>query len=1655
MSSSDAKRIREIFRQSQSSLTSHEQLCKQLKLLYERNPLKDFSEEFIKCLQVILIQGEKLRPVENCFIFASKFIASHLKTVPVCDDVEDEEISPFALNVLKFLFENHNSDYQAIRFRVCQFINRILNGLGNEACIDDNLCDEISECMMERLQDKAPAVRMQAVLALHRLQDPSDPKCPVMKAFMFHMSSDPSAEVRRAIVTNIAITTASVRCIIDRTHDVKDTVRRTAFITISKLSVQRFPITQRVQILTDGLKDQSAIVRDAVSKVMLPAWLQYYKGSFLSLLHALDSENATEISSIALKSLFKSEPIKAVLEELTKLLNEDKVIPVEELSPENVLYWRLLSEYLEAHPEIADNCPIDEPLPELLPELSTFCNYIKQYHETKSLDEAEHWVILQHQYMLIQLLELCKGFDLADEMGRTNLKNLCVYLLTNSSVHEDVVPVIIQLMVGIVPQVEDRLQVLAEAISEVREPMTEQEAQPENAPQAPPLSSEELRQKELKQASIRVKINELQEEQGDAVREEDFARAQTLRDECQKLQSELKALTEVTAPPPPPPPPSSRVEVRDAIKDELALRKCLRIVREMTQSDSVKCLSATLRSLMQNFILSCLSEENTPLIRKKGLEVLGIFCLLDKKMAQENFFMFCFQIANDEVCEVALKVTFDLLLLYGLETFRVQEGNGEESTKKSKKKKNLFATDIIDDEFDTEEDEITETQSTFSSGSSGNASNLISMLTSLIDSTSTSMRNVAIEGLYKLLMACRITSSALLSRLILLWYSPVTEGDEELRQPLGVFLTVYASQCPRSQETLEQAFLPTLRTLMQAPASSPLTSIDKDSVARLFLNLTRPGCNKFHSKMSHIHNNLALTICNAILDCDDSTFIAVLLKALVALDLSLDDPVFREELKTLVDSVKKVFVMTKEKLYIRYVNKISQLIDLAANSASMRTTEVDNTAAFSQLEGTNSVRDLTACVEEKNNKNVSWSELLLYKLCCNENSLVFYNFKINLQCDSGSDSEDEERNTTTSNIVIPPSPPRDETSDDEEVENYERHAKANKNEGKTGRKDTEDVFKKPVVQVKSVRNKTQRQDRLASDGESSLSPVAKKKKTDETQDASGIRGNRSVRNVRGKVTKDQSSGKSPAQKQSQKITLVTVAKNTTDLKKTNGTGIRNENNIQTGKRQISPTEKGLTLKTFQNISPPKSGESNAKSIASPRGTPPAKRMSKSLLGEVSRTAASSAEPEVSEASSISSKNDSPARPNTRRSLANRVDRDSEESPPVSAASLRAKMGKMLNKSEMPTSTSLSASKSSDKPQVKDSTGKEKTLSSADSLTPVSGSDIATDSSSPLPPRDHPANRGTPKQLAKKTITEPRTTRSKTGSDESPLPHTRSGRINKNRASPQKPLSCSVQLSRANGQSSASDSESSLSPAKRKPLRSKSGQQSTKVTRLSSTEVESDVSPDKVSTMQNKLQKVKGINKLPERSTRITRNSITSQSGSEGTSQPLDTSSSDQSPALRKSRQSSLPNEENELSVDSPSSAAQLKNALLKKNHHKTKTSARGISDEKSEENNSAPSPARRSSRGQAVTVAMTGASKKRPLNSASSDGFESETSSSARKVNQGQTKSIAVTSSNTTPTQPQKKSRTKAQGKESPIPPRRSLRSTVETPSPRTRSGKI
>ena len=52
--------------------------------------------------------------------------------------------------------------------------------MGEDAQIDDELYDRIYERMLQRLRDLFPIVRIQAVFALARLQDPTDEDCPII-----------------------------------------------------------------------------------------------------------------------------------------------------------------------------------------------------------------------------------------------------------------------------------------------------------------------------------------------------------------------------------------------------------------------------------------------------------------------------------------------------------------------------------------------------------------------------------------------------------------------------------------------------------------------------------------------------------------------------------------------------------------------------------------------------------------------------------------------------------------------------------------------------------------------------------------------------------------------------------------------------------------------------------------------------------------------------------------------------------------------------------------------------------------------------------------------------------------------------------------------------------------------------------------------------------------------------------------------------------------------------------------------------------------------------------------------------------------------------------------------------------------------------------
>lgn len=129
-------------------------------------------------------------------------------------------------------------------------------------------------------------------------------------------------------------------------------------------------------ILKLGLHDQSAMVTFVVKDKLIPAWVQNMNGSFISLLRGLDVEGCSELVTEVMKVWFGTLDYK----DITSVLELDaaKLLAVECIKPEIVIYWRSAVKYLR-------DAGVDgsDALDTILPEMTDFAKYIRDYINEK------------------------------------------------------------------------------------------------------------------------------------------------------------------------------------------------------------------------------------------------------------------------------------------------------------------------------------------------------------------------------------------------------------------------------------------------------------------------------------------------------------------------------------------------------------------------------------------------------------------------------------------------------------------------------------------------------------------------------------------------------------------------------------------------------------------------------------------------------------------------------------------------------------------------------------------------------------------------------------------------------------------------------------------------------------------------------------------------------------------------------------------------------------------------------------------------------------------------------------------------------------------------------------------------------------------------
>ncbi|NP_062311.1 condensin complex subunit 3 [Mus musculus] len=815
-----------------------------------------FQEEFIHYLKYAMVVYKREPAVERVMDFTAKFVTSFHQSD---EEEEEEENDGGILNYLfTFLLQSHEANSSAVRFRVCQLTNKLLGNMPENAQIDDDLFDKINEAMLIRLKDKIPNVRIQAVLALSRLQDPKDDDCPVVDAYVNVIENDSNPEVRRAVLSCIAPSAKTLSKIVGRTKDIKDTVRKLAYqVLAEKVHMRAMSIAQRVLLLQQGLNDRSDAVKQAVQKHLLQGWLRFTEGNILEFLHRLDVENSSDVAVSVLHSLFSMTP----LSELVGICKNDdgrKLIPVETLTPEIALYWCTLCEYLRSKGDEGE-----EFLEQILPEPAVYAEYLLSYiqgfpvvNEEQKGDFTFIGDLMKREFIGQQLILIMKSLDTSEEGGRKRLLAILQETLILPTTPISLVSLIVERLLHIIRDDNERIQIVTEIISEIRAPIVNVVVDPSDT-----------RKKELKMAEIKVKLIEAKEALENCIAVQDFDQASKLKEEIKILEDAKINLLKET----------EQLEIKEVHtekNDAETLQKCLVLCYELLKQMSTSTgITATMNGIIESLILPGIISVH-PIVRNLAVLCLGCCGLQNRDFASKHFMLFLQVLQIDDVTIKisALKAIIDQLMMFGIEPFKTQKVKGVQC--------------------EGEEINCHDKQEENDAGETDPAKSVLKLLSDFLDSEVSELRTGAAEGLAKLMFSGLLVSSRILSRLILLWYNPVTEEDVRLRHCLGVFFPMFAYANRTNQECFEEAFIPTVQTLANAPVSSPLAEVDVTNVVELLVDLTRPSRLNPKAKNSQdyqaltVHDNLAIKICNEILTSPCSPENRVYTKALSLVELS-------------------------------------------------------------------------------------------------------------------------------------------------------------------------------------------------------------------------------------------------------------------------------------------------------------------------------------------------------------------------------------------------------------------------------------------------------------------------------------------------------------------------------------------------------------------------------------------------------------------------------------------------------------------------------------------------------------------------------------------------------------------------------------------------
>ncbi|PCH39141.1 hypothetical protein WOLCODRAFT_110578 [Wolfiporia cocos MD-104 SS10] len=764
------------------------------------------------------------------------------------DDDEDSVFSRFISRVLRYVLGGCVAKDKVVRFRVVQAIAEMIAHLGE---IDEDLYASLRSSLMQRVRDKEPAIRVQAIAALSKLagsEDVSelDDEQSIMDALLDALAHDTAADVRRAALANTPLTAQTLPAILARTRDTDPVVRRLVYshvlephcvnespARIGFTHPRALTIAQRELLVRNGLGDREDAVRAAAAK-LLATWVDVVrveegapKGgvhedlvAFLKLFDLVEGKIAED----ALLSIFK-----------TRLDIFDGVEFGDDywvsLTPETAFLARVFVEHCIA---VKDSARLEATLPvvtALAFRIQSAYNDLLRHMQDDDDDRLfrdddddarahKEEQRLDREFVIGEMLKLAVNLDYADEIGRRKMFQLVRDMISHDVLPESLLAHCLDVLRILSPNERDLIRVVVEVVHELRDP-----SEPE----------EEMKE-----------VNDGETEYGKTP-----VTVRTIRT-LPKPESEMSPEEKIRA---------------DAI-DVRCLSLCIGMLERVNGTFEE---NSTLEGILGELIIPSVKRKEL-LLRQKGLVCLGLCCLIARRMALKSFQLFLGQIqAAPEVLKISvLQIVFDILMVHEGDFLGAESANGER---------------------------------------------IVNFLLHLLENEEAEkVQALLCIGISKLMLSGMITDDRLLRGLVLVYISPETSSNQELRQCLSYFFPVYCYSSPVNQRRMQKIFVPLYEHLTNIfqewdEDQEPITPAH---VAMMFVDWTDPQKAAAVTKVARtaeddaIHLDLAADIIRALfsheMDQSDKKPLVQLLSKLYIPDKVDDDKI--RTLKLLTHSLR-------------------------------------------------------------------------------------------------------------------------------------------------------------------------------------------------------------------------------------------------------------------------------------------------------------------------------------------------------------------------------------------------------------------------------------------------------------------------------------------------------------------------------------------------------------------------------------------------------------------------------------------------------------------------------------------------------------------------------------------------------------------------------